>query len=126
MLLAVGGAAQYGLAVLETTLTNEKLILYVGMASSILVALMNEVIYKFLIYTAQKERKLTQTKINTNLIIKMGFFLFLNAGVFMVAARILAQIKTFELSGTLSMQITQIMILNTITPHLSLIASDYL
>lgn len=55
----------------------------------------------------------------------MGFFLFLNAGVFMVGAKILAQLGSFQLQGTLSTQVTQVMILNAVTPHLSLIATSY-
>lgn len=53
-LLGIGGAAQYGLAVLETKFTDERTVFYIGIGSSLLVAIMNEIIYKFLIYTAQK------------------------------------------------------------------------
>lgn len=43
----------------------------------------------------------------------------------MVAAKILARIGNFRLEGTLPLQVTQIMILNAVTPHISLIVTDY-
>ena len=52
--------------------------------------------------------------------------MFINAGVFIVAANILADITKFNLEGNFSNEVTQIMILNSLTPNLSLIGLDYL
>ena len=41
LLLCAGGAVQYGLAVLETKFVEENVLFYIGIASSLLVAIMN-------------------------------------------------------------------------------------
>lgn len=97
MLLA-GGIGQYALALLQNKYgDDERAVFYIGIFSSVLVAIMNEVIYQFLVFTASRERKETTTQMNINLIIKIGLFLFLNAGVFMVLAKILARVHDFKL-----------------------------
>ena len=50
----------------------------------------------------------------------------MNAGFFIVAANILADLTKFNLEGNFSNEVTQIMILNSLTPSLSLLALDYL
>ena len=60
-LLVGGGAAQYGLAVFQNSLTDETLIFYLGTASSLLVTLMNKIILEFLYFASTKERNETVT-----------------------------------------------------------------
>lgn len=50
---------------------------------------------------------------------------FLNSGVFVVAANILANLNDFDLEDSLPDTITQIMILNAITPNASTFIMKY-
>lgn len=122
VLLSLGGFAQYEIANLQKDQKGE----LTSLISSGTVTIMNEIIYQFLIFSASKQRKLTQTKVNTNLIIKIGFFLFLNAGVFMLAARIVADDGQLRISEQLVTQIVEIMILNIIVPHVMLFLFSYI
>ena len=51
--------------------------------------------------------------------IKICFFLFLNSGVFLVAANIIANTSDYSVEGGLSYEITLVMIMNAITPNLA-------
>ena len=53
-LLAGGAGAQYGLAVFQNSLTDPTQIFYLGTASSLLVAVMNQIILQFLYFTSTK------------------------------------------------------------------------
>jgi hypothetical protein len=54
------------------------------------------------------------------LTLKMCFLQFLNAGVFVVGANILASYRKFSLESGLSYEITQIMALNAVTSTVGL------
>ena len=94
-------------------------------AASILVSILNVIIQQFLIFTSIKERNETQTEFNTVLMIKISMFQFLNTGVFVVVANFLADIDGFTLDQGLVFEVTQVMILNAVTPNLSLFLLNY-
>ena len=72
LVLAMGGGAQYGLAVAEELYaTTDTEVLLMSTASSILVSILNVIIQQFLIFTSIKERNETQTEYNTVLMIKI-------------------------------------------------------
>ena len=54
------------------------------------------------------------------LTIKISFFLFLNSGVFLVAANVLANTSDYSIEGGLSYEITLVMAMNAITPNLAI------
>ena len=89
------------------------------------VAIMNKIIMIVLFYTSEKEKSESLSEMNETLITKYSVLMFLNAGVFIVAANILADLNNFNLEGNFSNEVTQIMILNSVTPIVSLIALDY-
>lgn len=86
---------------------------------------MNQIILIFIVITSGIEKCETVTSLNRILMKKISFFLFLNAGVFNVAANILASLDQFSLEGNLSNEVTIIMILNAITPNASIFFMDY-
>lgn len=58
--------------------------------------------------------------------VKISFFQFLNTGVFVVAANFLADMQNFSLSKGFVFEVTQVMLLNAITPNLTLFILTYL
>jgi len=68
-----------------------------GTASSIVVAITNVIIEQFLILTVKWERMNTVTEYMDVLTLKMVFLQFLNSGVFVVWANILASYQNFSL-----------------------------
>lgn len=68
-----------------------------GTASSIVVAITNVIIEQFLILTVKWERMNTVTQYMDVLTLKMCFLQFLNAGIFVVGANILASYQNFTL-----------------------------
>lgn len=57
--------------------------------------------------------------------VKITFFQFFNAGIFLIAAEIAASYSTFTLAQDICSQTTQVMILNAILPNLTLFILDY-
>ena len=57
--------------------------------------------------------------------VKITLVQFLNAGVFVVLTKIIANFDTFTIGGGIVNQITTIMILNAITPNLVNFAKNY-
>lgn len=51
--------------------------------------------------------------------IKISFFLFLNSGLFLVAANVLANTSEYSVEGGLSYEITIVMALNAISPNIA-------
>lgn len=86
---------------------------------------MNQIILIFIVVTSGIEKCETVTSLNRILMKKISFFLFLNAGVFNVAANILASLDSFSIEGNLSNEVTMIMILNAVTPNVSIFFMDY-
>jgi hypothetical protein len=99
ILLLGGGALQYGLAVLQTDQTDESIKTYLGTASSIVVALTNGILQTFLVKTTFYERMNTMTEYMDVLSTKLALLQFLNSGIFIVGANILADYKNFNLEN---------------------------
>lgn len=57
--------------------------------------------------------------------VKITFFQFLNAGIFVVLSEIAANLSSFTLSDGFCSQVTMIMILNAIVPNITLFGLDY-
>lgn len=68
-----------------------------GTVSSVGVSIMNIIVLQFLYFTSTKERNETETDFNKSLIIKISFFQFVNAGIFIVLANILADPGKFSI-----------------------------
>ena len=86
---------------------------------------MNQIILTFLVVTSTLEYYPTLTNLNTVLMKKMSLYLFLNAGIFNVAANIFANLANFSLEGDFSNEVTMIMVLNAVTPNASIFFMDY-
>ena len=97
-MLAAGGTAQYGLALLQNSVTDptEKQIYSIGL--SIIVSIFNFIILQFLVFSSHKERNETLTEFNTVLTVKISLFQFLNTGIFVVLAIFFADMNNFTIT----------------------------
>ncbi len=97
-LLLLGGFAQYQLAVVQLSVTDEMVRQMLSVGLSLIVAIFNFIILQFLIFTSHKERNETLTEFNTVLTVKITFFQFLNTGIFVVLANFFADTKNFTIT----------------------------
>lgn len=114
-----GGVGQYGLALVQKEVADDTLRILVGTLISVLVTITNLILEYFLMYTTYLEKMKTVTAYMDVLSFKLVFLQFLNSGLFIVIANIAANYEAFNLQGSLSETITQIMLLNAITPNIS-------
>jgi hypothetical protein len=125
LVLALGGGVLYALQLLSQSTSNGTLQAVLTYGSSIVVIVFNEIILVILVMTTEKERCETLTEFQNTLMVKITLFLFLNAGVFVVIVEIAVSYATFSLSKDLCSQITLIMMLNAITPNVSMLILTY-
>ncbi len=96
-LLVGGGAAQYALALLQRQVTEASANILVGTAASFLVTFTNLLLQYYLVYSTMWEKMDTMTAYMDVLTFKLVFLQFLNSGIFVVGANILANYETFNL-----------------------------
>jgi hypothetical protein len=78
-----------------------------------------------LIFIAEKEKPETLTELNSILLGKISMVQFINAGIFVILVKWVVNMKNFSVSTGLVLPITLIMILNALTPSLTLLLLNY-
>ena len=89
--MVLSGYIQYELERQKNSITDSLVINIYNVVSSLSLAIFNGILSLFLVFMTEIEGDLTQTHMNGSLLIKVAVFEFFNAGIFNIAARILAE-----------------------------------
>lgn len=120
VLLGLGFGVQFGLALAKAKISQDETTqLFISTCISVVISLFNWIIQLFLGFTSKKQRNETVTEYNMVLMVKISVFQFLNTGVFVILAQLLANFDDFSLNRGLMLEITQIMAINAVLPNLA-------
>jgi hypothetical protein len=110
---------------LAATATSDFTKLFFKILSPIFVIAWSSLILALIVFLTQRERNETITEFQSVLVTKLTLLQFLNAGLFVVAAKILVGLSSFDLGNGIVQQVTIIMILNATVPNLIRFATNY-
>lgn len=92
LILLLGGGIQCGLAIVKETITDSTMQSVASYVTSVIISVFNFILYKLMVYASHREKYLTRTEEYSAMMIKISFLQFLNAGVFLVFAKLVANV----------------------------------